>query len=146
MSQLRSRSPLHANELIGFHRQSSSTRPASPKPERDRRLRIVACFLSDIGWRGHPDYRGEQSVDLVAYGSLTGIDHHGRAFLAEVLAVRYMGLKHKSANSAVMSLAGPDASRRARLLGALFRVAYPMSAGMPGVLARIAALAVPTAR
>ena len=62
----------------------------------DERLRKVACYLADIGWRGHPDYRGEQSVDLVAYGSLTGVDHPGRAFLAEVLAVRYMGLKHKS--------------------------------------------------
>ena len=92
--------------------------------------------MSDIGWRGHPDYRGEQSIDLVAYGSIAGVDHPGRAFLAEVLAVRYMGLKHKSVSQAMISLAGPVHSTRARLLGALFRVAYPMSAAMPGVLQR----------
>ncbi|MDO8360201.1 MAG: exopolyphosphatase, partial [Devosia sp.] len=100
------------------------------------RLRKVACYLSDIGWRGHPDYRGEQSVDMVAYGSLAGVDHPGRAFLAEVLAVRYMGLKHRSLSQPLMALAGPAANMKARLLGATFRVAYPMSAAMPGVLPR----------
>jgi exopolyphosphatase/guanosine-5'-triphosphate,3'-diphosphate pyrophosphatase len=25
------------------------------------RLRHAACLLADIGWRAHPDYRGEQS-------------------------------------------------------------------------------------
>ena len=99
-------------------------------------MRKVACYLSDIGWRGHPDYRGEQSVDMVAYGSLTGVDHSARAFLAEALAVRYMGLKHKSMSQSLMALAGPAASMKARLIGAIFRVAYPMSAAMPGVLPR----------
>jgi len=100
----------------------------------ERRLREVACLLSDIGWRGHPDYRGEQSVDHVAYSSMVGVDHPGRAFLAEVLAVRYMGLKHKSQNQALLGLAGSDLSARARVIGAVMRVAYPMSAAMPGVL------------
>ena len=102
----------------------------------EQRLRKVACYLSDIGWRGHPDYRGEQSVDMVAYGSLAGVDHPGRAFLAEALAVRYMGLKHKSMSHELMDLAGPAANMKARLLGAIFRVAYPLSAAMPGVLPR----------
>ena len=72
----------------------------------------------------------------MAYGSLTGVDHPGRAFLAEALAVRYMGLKHKSMSQSLMALAGPAANMKARLLGASFRVAYPMSAAMPGVLPR----------
>src|SRR5690606_15040283 len=102
----------------------------------EERLRKVACLLADIGWRGHPDYRGEQSVDMVAYGSLSGVDHPGRAFLAQTLAVRYMGLKHKSVSQSLMALAGPAGNMKARLLGAIFRVAYPMSAAMPGVLGR----------
>jgi exopolyphosphatase/guanosine-5'-triphosphate,3'-diphosphate pyrophosphatase len=133
MSILRSRSPGHAHDLIDFTTNLIDALGLVETPE-DERLRKVACFLADIGWRGHPDYRGEQSVDLVAYGSLIGVDHPGRAFLAEVLAVRYMGLKHKSVSGDLMRLAGDAGSQRARLIGAAFRVAYPMSAAMPGVL------------
>jgi exopolyphosphatase/guanosine-5'-triphosphate,3'-diphosphate pyrophosphatase len=135
ISILRSRSPAHANDLIEFTGDFLAAIHVSETPPEER-LRRVACYLSDIGWRGHPDYRGEQSVDLVAYGSLAGVDHPGRAFLAEALAVRYMGLKHKSMSQSLMALAGPAANMKARLLGAIFRVAYPMSAAMPGVLPR----------
>lgn len=135
MSVLRSRSPRHANDLVDFTAELLATLGIA-ETAAEKRLRIVACQLADVGWRGHPDYRGEQSVDLIAYGSLTGVDHPGRAFLAEVLAVRYIGLKHKGVNPALLSLAGPAASQRARIIGAAFRVAYPMSAAMPGVLPR----------
>ncbi|MDP1732560.1 MAG: Ppx/GppA phosphatase family protein [Devosia sp.] len=135
MSVLRSRSPAHAIDLIDFTAEFLTAIGVRETPE-EQRLRKVACYLADIGWRGHPDYRGEQSVDLIAYGSLTGVDHPGRAFLAEVLAVRYMGLKHKSVSQSLLTLAGPAANARARLIGAAFRVAYPMSAAMPGVLPR----------
>ncbi len=135
MSLLRSRSPAHAIDLISFTDKFFSVTELTEEAG-DVRLRQAACYLSDIGWRGHPDYRGEQSIDLVAYGSLTGLDHPDRAFLCEVLAVRYMGLKHKSVSSALLELAGEKANTRARVIGALFRVAYPMSAAMPGVLPR----------
>ena len=110
MSVLRSRSPAHAHDLIEFTGELLGALGVNETPE-EQRLRKVACYLADIGWRGHPDYRGEQSVDLVAYGSLTGVDHPGRAFLAEVLAVRYMGLKHKSVSQALLDLAGRRSER-----------------------------------
>ncbi len=135
ISILRSRSPAHAMDLIAFSAQVLDAMHVRETPGEER-LRRVACYLSDIGWRGHPDYRGEQSVDMVAYGSLAGVDHAGRAFLAEALAVRYMGLKHKSVSQRLMALAGPASNMKARLLGAIFRVAYPMSAAMPGILPR----------
>lgn len=135
ISILRSRSPAHAADLIDFTAGFMSAIHVRETAE-EARLRKVACLLSDVGWRGHPDYRGEQSVDMVAYSSLAGVDHPGRAFLAEVLAVRYMGLKHKSQSAPLMALAGPAATMKARLLGAVFRVGYPMSAAMPGVLPR----------
>jgi exopolyphosphatase/guanosine-5'-triphosphate,3'-diphosphate pyrophosphatase len=135
MSILRSRSPGHAIDLIDFTAQLFEAMAITETAD-ETRLRKVACYLADIGWRGHPDYRGEQSVDLIAYGSLTGVDHPSRAFLAEVLAVRYMGLKHKSVSQSLLNLSGAAASARARLIGAAFRVAYPMSAAMPGVLPR----------
>jgi exopolyphosphatase / guanosine-5'-triphosphate,3'-diphosphate pyrophosphatase len=137
MSVLRSRSPGHATDLIDFT-AGFLTAIGIGETDEEQRLRKVACYLADIAWRGHPDYRGEQAVDMVAYGSTTGVDHPGRAFLAEVLAVRYMGLKHKSISQALLNLAGPAANMKARLIGAAFRVAYPMSAAMPGVLPRTA--------
>lgn len=136
LSILRSRSPAHAHDLIGFSGKVFAAL-APDETAEERRLREVTCFLSDLNWRGHPDYRGEQAVDLIAYGNFTGIDHPGRAFLAEALAVRYMGLKQKSVSQALLNLSGPTGSARARLLGATFRVAYPMSAAMPGVLPRV---------
>src|SRR5690606_9149457 len=67
MSVLRSRSPAHATDLIDFTAELLTVLGIRETPE-ERRLRKVACYLADIGWRGHPDYRGEQSVDLIAYG------------------------------------------------------------------------------
>ncbi|SEQ47625.1 exopolyphosphatase / guanosine-5'-triphosphate,3'-diphosphate pyrophosphatase [Devosia sp. YR412] len=135
LSVLRSRSPAHANDLIEFTGQFL-TASGTAETADDARLRTVACLLSDIGWRAHPDYRGPQSVDAVAYGSLSGVDHPGRAFLAQVIAVRYDGLKSKTA-APLAGLSSADLTARARLIGAMFRVAYPMSAAMPGILPRI---------
>jgi exopolyphosphatase/guanosine-5'-triphosphate,3'-diphosphate pyrophosphatase len=135
LSTLRSRSPAHANDLVEFTGQYLQAVGLS-EDAADRRLRVVACLLADIGWRSHPDYRGPQSVDAVAYGSLTGVDHPGRAFLAQVMALRYDGLKSKSAAD-LAPLGSADLTARARLIGALFRVAYPMTAAMPGILPRI---------
>jgi exopolyphosphatase/guanosine-5'-triphosphate,3'-diphosphate pyrophosphatase len=135
MNLLRARSPAHAGDLVSFSEQLFAAL-GIVETSVQRRLREVACYLADIGWRGHPDYRGEQSVDLVAYGSMVGVDHPGRAFLAQVLAVRYMGPKHKSASQNLLALAGEAGTQRARLIGVAMRVAYPMSAAMPGVLPR----------
>ena len=135
LSVLRSRSPAHANDLIAFSGQFLAVTGVQETAD-EARLRTVACLLSDIGWRAHPDYRGSQSIDAVAYGSLSGLDHPGRAFLAQVIAIRYDGPKSKEA-AALVPLGNAELTQRARVIGALFRVAYPMTAAMPGVLPRI---------
>ncbi len=134
LSVLRSRSPAHANDLIEFTGQYLGAAGILETPS-ELRLRTVVCLLADIGWRSHPDYRGPQSVDAVAYGSLTGVDHPGRSFLAQTIAIRYDGPKSKAAQ-AITPLGTPELTERARLIGALFRVAYPMTAAMPGILPR----------
>ncbi|MCB9993951.1 MAG: Ppx/GppA family phosphatase [Hyphomicrobiaceae bacterium] len=132
-NEIRSRAPALAEELCDFtSRFLSATRLRETEDERT--LRRAACFLADIGWRGHPDYRGEQSVDLVAFSAMTGIDHAGRAFLADVLAVRYMGLKHESQATKLAKLVGDEGLKRARQLGAMLRVAFCASAAIPGIL------------
>ncbi|MCF6301714.1 MAG: Ppx/GppA family phosphatase [Devosiaceae bacterium] len=133
---LRSRSATHALELEAFT-QGFLLALGQSENKSQRRLRIASCLLSDIGWRGHRDYRGEQSVDLIAYNSLLGIDHAGRAFMAEVLAVRYMGLKHESSSIALNTLMGEKAHEYARTLGALLRLAYVLSGAMPQILPEI---------
>lgn len=134
LSILRSRSPAHANDLIEFTSQYLGA-AGIVETSAELRLRTVVCLLADIGWRSHPDYRGPQSVDAVAYGSLTGVDHPGRSFLAQTISIRYDGLKSKAAQNLAV-LGSPELTARARLIGSLFRVAYPMTAAMPGVLPR----------
>lgn len=133
LSLLRSRAPAFAADLIDGSHAFLSLLDVTETTE-EARLRVAACNLSDIGWRAHPEYQGEQSIDLVAFSGLVGIDHPGRAFLAETVAIRYMGLSRKTAHARVLALAGRERTRRARLLGAYFRVAYPLAAASPGIL------------
>lgn len=102
----------------------------------ERRLRLAACLLSDVGWRGHPDYRGEKVLGLIAQSSFVGIDHPARSFLA--LAVYYV---HETAltgdfSPALRKLVGRDWHRRAQLIGIAARAASKLSAAMPGTLAQ----------
>ncbi len=133
---LRARSVVHAGELVKFT-EKFMKEMGEKENSSQQRLRHAACLLSDIGWRGHRDYRGEQSVDLVAYSALIGVDHPGRAFMAEILAVRYMGLNHKSSSQQLSELMGEKTQYRARTIGALIRLAYVLSGAMPQILPKI---------
>jgi exopolyphosphatase/guanosine-5'-triphosphate,3'-diphosphate pyrophosphatase len=102
----------------------------------ERRLRHAACLLADIGWRAHPDYRGEQSLNIIAHAAFVGIDHPGRAFLALAVFYRHAGLGEDEPSPRLRELASTRILDRARILGATLRVAYLVSASMPGVLPR----------
>jgi exopolyphosphatase/guanosine-5'-triphosphate,3'-diphosphate pyrophosphatase len=90
--------------------------------------------LSDVGWRAHPDYRGIQSLNLVAHGTFVGVDHPGRAFLALTVYYRNEGLVKDELSQRLIELVDKDMLKRARILGAAFRAAHMVSAAMPGVL------------
>jgi exopolyphosphatase/guanosine-5'-triphosphate,3'-diphosphate pyrophosphatase len=134
LNELLSRSARHAQELSDW--TDRFVRVARLKEtEEDRRLRRVACLLSDIGWRVHPDYRGEQTLHLITNGNFGSVDHHGRAFLALSVFYRYAGLSEQNEPpELVRMLVTPAQVERARVLGALFRVAHLISAARPGVL------------
>ena len=103
--------------------------------EDDLRLRHAACLLSDISWRAHPDYRGSQAYDLVVNAAFIGVDHPSRAFLA--LAASYRHLSNEDfVSPQSRSLVNARQLVRARILGAAMRVAYNVSAAMPGILPR----------
>ncbi|MDB5500363.1 MAG: ppx, partial [Tardiphaga sp.] len=134
LNELLSRSARHAQELSDW--TDRFVRVAKLKEtEEDRRLRRVACLLSDIGWRVHPDYRGEQTLHLITNGNFGSVDHHGRAFLALSVFYRYAGLSEQNEPpELVRALVTPAQVERARVLGAMFRVAHLVSAARPGVL------------
>lgn len=137
LSILRSRSPVHSADLIAFSSQFVEVM-AVEETGVQTRMREAACYLSDISWRGHSDYRGAQVVDSIAFGAFVGIDHAGRAQLARILAVRYLGLKRKTiADDQIFDLCKPKHAEHADMIGAFLRVAYLLSAAMPGILPTI---------
>ncbi len=99
------------------------------------RLREAACWLSDIGSHDHPDYRAEQSFLRVLRQPGVALDHHGRAFLALTLAVRYEAEPTAGFLEPARLLLDPGAMRRAEILGHALRLAYMVSAGTPDLLA-----------
>ncbi len=136
LNRLRSRSPDHGEELIGWTDRFMSTSGLDETLE-ERRLRHAACLLADIGWRAHPDYRGEQALNIIAHGSFSAIDHPGRAYLALSIFFRHVGLvMDDELSPRLRELASTRALDRARVLGAALRLAYVISAAMPGVLTR----------
>ena len=133
LNLLRSRSPRHGEELWEWTDRFIQNL-GLPETQNERRLRHAACLLADIGWRAHPDYRGEQSLNLIAYGAFVGLDHPARAYLALSIFFRHEGLSPDKVGSRIKNLAGPRLMERARLLAALMRVAYPVSVAMEGIL------------
>jgi exopolyphosphatase/guanosine-5'-triphosphate,3'-diphosphate pyrophosphatase len=133
LNLLRSRSPVHCQELIPWTDRFMVSSGLDETAE-ERRLRHAACLLADIGWRAHPDYRGEQSLNIIANAAFVSVDHPGRAFLALAVFFRHVGLLDDDLSPHVLELASARMLDRARVLGASLRVAYLASASMPGVL------------
>jgi exopolyphosphatase/guanosine-5'-triphosphate,3'-diphosphate pyrophosphatase len=100
----------------------------------ERRLRHAACLLADIGWRAHPDYRGEQSLNIIANAAFVAVDHPGRTFISLAVFFRHMGLVDEELSPRLRELASTRLLDRARVLGAALRVAYLISASTTGVL------------
>ena len=125
-NRLRSRAPAHAEELFDWTSHSSTTH--LEETDEETRLRHAACLLSDIAWRAHPDYRGEQSHDLIANASFVGIDHPARAFLALAASFRHVS-SDEEVSLASRSLVSARQLDRARILGA--RCGSPISSRPP---------------
>ena len=134
LNELLSRSARHAEELIDWTDRLVRVVKLR-ETEEDRRLRHAACLLSDIGWRVHPDHRGEETLSLITNGNFGAVTHQGRVFVALSVFYRYAGLSEQNEPPAVIrELLPPSMVERARMLGAAFRVAHLVSAARPGVL------------
>jgi len=133
LNVLRSRSPAHAAELIEWTDRFMASSGLDESAE-ERRLRHAACLLADIGWRAHPDYRGEQSVNIIANAAFVSVDHPSRTFIALAVFFRHVGLVDEELSPRLRELASTRLLDRARVLGAALRVAYLVSASAIGVL------------
>jgi exopolyphosphatase/guanosine-5'-triphosphate,3'-diphosphate pyrophosphatase len=139
-ARLRSRSAEHAQELCVWTDKLFEAPGPSETPE-ERRLRHAACLLSDIAWRAHPDYRGEQSLNIIGHAALGGIDHPGRMFLALAVYFRHVGPggeeRQGELSERLIAAVPPRLLERARILGAAVRVAHMLSVGRAGVIDEI---------
>ncbi len=136
-ARLRSRSKRHALELLRWT-DMIFVAPGPEETPSERRLRHAACLLSDIAWRAHPDYRGEQSAVLIAQSALAGIDHPGRAFLALCVYHRYERKVASDLLTKLSELVPRPERKRALIIGQAVRLAHTLSAGMGGVLPQTA--------
>lgn len=137
-ARLRSRDLQHAVELCNW--TDALFEAGGPKEsDEERRLRHAACLLSDTSWRAHPDYRGEQSLILIAHAALAGIDHPGRIFLAFAIFFRHVGSGADAEGAEHLSeqlkaLVSKKQFRRARIIGAAIRAAHMLSIGRAGII------------
>ena len=100
-----------------------------------RALREAACWISDIGSHDHPEYRAEQAFLRVLRQHGVGLDHHARAFLALVAALRYEAEPNVPYLAPTRVLLDVPTIRRAEALGAALRLAYTLCGGTPALLA-----------
>ena len=137
-AQQRSRDAEHAVELCNWT-DALFEAPGPKETDEERRLRHAACLLSDTGWRAHPDYRGEQSLLLIAHAALAGIDHPGRVFLAFAIYFRHVGIGADAEGGELLSerlkeIVAKKQFRRARIIGAAIRAAHMLSIGRAGII------------
>jgi exopolyphosphatase/guanosine-5'-triphosphate,3'-diphosphate pyrophosphatase len=111
------------------------TAPLFPTLAADaRRLHLAACWLADIGWGEHPDYRAELAFSRSLRLPLPAFGHIERAFIAAVLHTRYGGAADHPVRAATGSLVGPNAAGDVRILGTALRLAMTLSGGVVGLL------------
>jgi exopolyphosphatase / guanosine-5'-triphosphate,3'-diphosphate pyrophosphatase len=122
------RSPAHELELCDWTDQGVK------ETQHQTRLRYAACLLADISWRAHPDYRADRSLGMISQAAFVGVDHPGRTFLALAIYYRYDGDEPKDELAKIVP---NEDMERAHLLSSVFRLAYILSAAMPGLLPKI---------
>ncbi len=93
------------------------------------RLRLAASILSDVGWRGHPEYRAEKVLYEVLHGRLLGLAHRGAAFIGLTLYICYGGKTGEKDTAKVETLLKPSDVLYANQVGLALRLAQRISGG-----------------
>jgi exopolyphosphatase/guanosine-5'-triphosphate,3'-diphosphate pyrophosphatase len=104
---------------------------------RERRLRRAACYLADIGWSEHPDYRAEMVFQRILRHPTVGTDHPGRVFVALCVASRHSVLRKDIIRAEAGSLLKAPEEAKARAVGLAMRLGYTFSGGVISLLAQM---------
>lgn len=100
----------------------------------DARLRLVACLLSDVAWRAHPDFRAERGMMTVLHGNWVGITPRERALLAAALFACFGGGADDPVIGLFAQLADAPSIARARVWGLALRLGQRLTGGTAGAL------------
>jgi exopolyphosphatase/guanosine-5'-triphosphate,3'-diphosphate pyrophosphatase len=114
------------------------TAPLFPSvAEEARRLHRAACWLSDIAWSEHPDYRAEQAFTRSLRMPFAGISHADRVFVATVLHTRYGGATDDAVKDPTRHLLDERVAGEVRTLGLALRLAYTLCGGTIDLLSEV---------
>jgi exopolyphosphatase/guanosine-5'-triphosphate,3'-diphosphate pyrophosphatase len=102
-----------------------------------RRLHRAACWLSDIAWAEHPDYRAEQAFTRSLRMPIGAITHAERVFIATVLHARYGGALDDPIKAPTRPLLDDREAAEARALGLALRLAYTLCGGALDLLDQV---------
>jgi len=95
----------------------------------DKRVHRAVCWLSDIAWTEHPDYRAEQAFNRSLRMPVAAVGHSDRAFIASALHARYGGAADDPIKAATAGLLDEASAAEARALGLALRLAYTLCGG-----------------
>ena len=113
------------------------TSPLFPnQSQAARQVHRAVCWLSDIAWSEHPDYRAEQAFTRSLRMPFAGISHADRAFVAAVLHTRYGGAADDAVREPTRQLLGERASGEVLTLGLGLRLAYALCGGATDLLSQ----------
>ncbi len=100
--------------------------------EKERRLRLAFCLLSDIALHIHPEYRAEWAYHRILHSALTGLTHRERAKLSLALYHRYQ-FKLRDEWPSLKLLKDGD-REWAKLVGVSANLAWHLSGSIAGNL------------
>lgn len=106
------------------------------RSERARRLHLAACWLADIAWIEHPDYRAQEAFTRSLRLPLAAVTHSERVFIASVLHTRYGGDANDPIREPTLPLLDAGAAADVRILGSALRLAYALTGGRIGLLSK----------
>lgn len=109
------------------------------KSAKPARLRIIraACFLHDVTWRAHPDYRAEVCFDNATRANLGGLTHKERVWLGLALLHRYKNSREGTRFQALFDLLSEREIQEAEVVGKAMRFGAMFSVETPEKLANL---------
>jgi len=119
------RSTAYANELYTWMYPL-----LKDESDKERRLRMAFCLLSEIAQHIHPEYRAEWAFYRILQSALTGLTHRERVKLALALYHRYQ-FKLKDTPAALSLLKDGDRTW-AKLIGTAANLGYHLSGSIAG--------------